>query len=136
MTSKRQSELQRALDRAYAAGLDITGQGRMRNGNRFFLVPSATEPGRTHIVTSDTQHLHCDCEAGVHERICTHRALAHEYLVHEAAKRAAQAEEVQLALAESAAEDSLHTAAKTLSAHLDSLGPKPHSSTRAFSCFK
>jgi len=120
MTTKQQDQLSRALDRAYAAGLDIIGQGRMRNGNRFFLVPSVSEPGTTHVVVSDDQHLHCDCHAGAHDLICQHRALAHEYLTHEAAKRAAQAAEVQ----------------RALDTTLAALGPKPHTSTRAFSCFK
>lgn len=136
MTSQQHAEMQRALDRAYAAGLDITGQGRLRNGNRFFVVPSATDPSRSHIVTSDGTRLHCDCTAGAFDKICQHRALAHEYLVHESAKRAADDEQVQLALRESAAEEALHTAARDLETKLNALGPKPHTSTRAFSCFK
>src|SRR5258707_8433766 len=142
MTVKQQDEMTRALDRAYAAGLDITGQGRMRNTNRFFTIPSASEPGRTHIVVSDGTRLHCDCTAGQHEQICQHRALAHEYLVHEAAKRGAQAEAGALALKESEAEETLHTASRTLEAAIDThargkgVGPKLNTDTRAFSVFR
>ncbi len=85
---------------------------------------------------SDGERLHCDCTAGQNDKICMHRALAWEYLTHEAAKRAEQAEEVQLALRESEAEEALHASARTLSAHLDSLGPKPHTSVKAFSVFR
>jgi hypothetical protein len=148
MTTKQQDDMARALTRAYASGLDITGQGRMRNGNRFFTIPSATDPSRSHLVVVQADRLHCDCPAGQNGTICQHRALAHEYLVMEAAKRAelaSQAEDVRLALAESAAEDALHAAAKVLEATINAPiakgrgqrnGPRLKTDTKAFSIFK
>jgi len=143
MTSKQQDDMARALARAYSAGLDIVGQGRMRNGNRFFVIPSATEPARMHVVTSDGSRLHCDCTGGQFDHICQHRALAHEYLSHEAAKRAAQAEEVKLALAESEAEQALHEAARVLETAIDAParrgqrnGPKVRDDVKAFSIYR
>jgi hypothetical protein len=147
MTTKQQDEMTRALARAYSAGIDISGQGRQRGGSRFFTIPSASEPGRTHIVVSDGTRLHCDCSAGVHDRICMHRALTHEYLTHEAATKATQAEQVEAALRECALEDEMHSAARTLEATIDAqtaatpkrgqrLGPRLKTDVKAFSIFR
>jgi hypothetical protein len=81
---------ERALARAHSAGLEITGQGHMRTtGDRFLLIPSATEPGRSHVVVVEGARLHCNCQAGSFGRMCQHRALAHEYLVHESEQKRA-----------------------------------------------
>jgi hypothetical protein len=79
---------ERALARAHRVGLEITGQGRMRTtGDRFLLVSSATEPGRSHVVVIEGSRLHCDCQASNFGRMCQHRALAHEYPVPESEQR-------------------------------------------------
>ncbi len=149
MASKQQaSDLARALARAQASGLTVIGQGHMQATNqRFFLVPSASEPGaRTHIVTSDERHLHCDCAGSLYgQSICQHRAITHQFLCDERARKEASNEEVQRALAESEAEQALHEAARVLEATLNAqapkargqrLGPRLRNDQRAFSVFK
>ena len=135
MTTKQQTELDRALARAQSASLQITGQGHLLNGQRFFIVPSSSDPARSHVIVSDEKHLHCDCTAGQYEHICQHRALVHLFLVAEAAKKAADDAQVRAALAAEAAEaKSLASAKRTT--RPARLGPKLRTDTRAFSIFR
>ena len=135
MTTKQQTELDRALARASAADLHITGQGHLLNGQRFFIVPSSSDPARSHVIVSDEKHLHCDCTAGQYEHICQHRALVHLFLVAERDTRVANDAAVAQALAEEAAEaQSLASAKRTT--RPARLGPKLRTDTRAFSIFR
>ncbi len=86
MVSEQQQEaLERALRRARANGLSIVGEGHWRQGGaRFLVVGSASEEGRFHLVTILAGRLVCDCPS---RALCQHRALAHEALVEEAARR-------------------------------------------------
>src|SRR5258706_15376871 len=136
MTTKQQTELDRALARAQSASLQITGQGHLLNGQRFFIVPSSTEPARSHIIVSDEHHLHCDCPAGQYDHICQHRALVHLFLVAEAAKKAADDTQVRAALAAEAAEAKSLVQTPTTPKRGQRMGPKLRTDTRAFSIFR
>jgi hypothetical protein len=67
-----ETPLERAVERATVAGLEPAGYGRMRDGSRFWLVFSTTEPGRLHVVRMRRTQLLCDCTAGGHGRVCVH----------------------------------------------------------------
>ena len=135
MTTKQQAELDRALARANAADLHITGQGHLLNGQRFFLIPSATDPARSHVIVSDESHLHCDCEAGQRDHVCMHRAIVHLFLRDERTRKHADDAAVHVALAEEAAEaKSLASAKRTT--RPARLGPRLRTDTRAFSMFR
>jgi hypothetical protein len=138
MTTKQQSELDRALARASAADLHITGQGHLLNGQRFFLIPSATDSARSHIIVSDETRLHCDCEAGQRDHVCMHRAIVHLFLRDERTRKAANDAAVVQALAASdaeAAERHLTPAPKPTTRGQRN-GPKLRTDTRAFSIFR
>ncbi len=90
MTKTQASDLyERALVRAHAAGLKVLGRGSWKNGTAFYVVTSASELGRFHLVTAHAGRLACDCTAGQHGRMCSHRAIAHAELERE---RLAEAE--------------------------------------------
>lgn len=82
MTQKTQktqgSEYTRALARADKAGVKIIGSGYLTNGERFWLVSSATSaaPHIVQCVNSGTDQ-HCDCPA---RRLCTHVAICRRQL--------------------------------------------------------
>ncbi len=77
------SDYERALTRAHAVGLKVMGRGEWTNGATFYVVTSASEAGRFHLVTVHAGRLSCDCTAGQHGRMCQHRALAHEAIERE-----------------------------------------------------
>ncbi len=85
MTTKQRSELDRAIERATAASVEVMGRGHMKGSNdRVFLVPSQQDSTHWHIVRLSGSRLVCDCQATV---ICVHRAAAHMELTVEAARR-------------------------------------------------
>jgi hypothetical protein len=79
-----QDRLEAALARARAHGLPVVGHGTWdqgaKGGVRFFVVGSASEPGRFHMVLQWQGRLACDCPA---RGLCMHRALVNEQLVAE-----------------------------------------------------
>jgi hypothetical protein len=79
----QQDSYQRALARAHAVGLKVMGTGAWANGSSFYVVTSASEAGRFHLVTVYAGRLACDCTAGSHSRMCQHRALVHEQIERE-----------------------------------------------------
>jgi hypothetical protein len=97
MTQTQVDELARALERAHARGVVITGTGtRKSDGARIIAVTSSRTPARWHLVAVVGNRLCCDCEAAKYGRICVHRAVAHERLVAERADREAQAASAQV----------------------------------------
>jgi hypothetical protein len=101
-TATRRDELsavERACERATLAQLDVVGQGRMRDGRRFFLVPIASDEtiahGRLRIVEMHHgRRLRCDCG----KRVCDHVGAVLMALVAEASERRRFAELVEAAL--------------------------------------
>ena len=91
----RTSQLERAVDRATAIGLEPVGQGRTRDGSRFCIVPSQTERGKLYVVRLDGKRLSCNCLARV---VCTHVASVVMELAASAARRAEWAADVEEAL--------------------------------------
>jgi hypothetical protein len=92
MTVKQRSELDQAIERATAAGLEIIGRGHLKAHNeRVFLVPSQSQPARAHLVVLQGRRLVCDCQARV---LCVHKAVVHMALIVEAAKHEAAAAEI------------------------------------------
>lgn len=92
MTQQQASEFERALARAHRAGLAIAGRGTWKHdGAAFVAVTSSRDAARVHLVTIRAGRLACDCEASQYhpERICSHRALAHEDLQRQLEARAA-----------------------------------------------
>ncbi len=85
------NDYERALSRAHDAGLRVMGKGEWTNGAAFYVVTSASEAGRFHLVTVHAGRLSCDCRAGVRGLMCQHRALAHEAIEREAIKAAVTA---------------------------------------------
>src|SRR5260370_28434752 len=104
MTIKQRSELDEAIERATAHGVEVCGQGRMKaNNERVYVVPSQRDQTRWHLVRLvGGRRLVCDCEAAQHGRICVHRAAVHMHLVVAAAAREAAAERVTSALEQEA----------------------------------
>ena len=104
MTTKQQSELDEAIERATAHGVEVCGQGRMRaNNERVYVVPSQRDQTHWHLVRLvGGRRLVCDCEASQRGRICVHRAAVHMHLVVAAALREAAAERVTRALEQEA----------------------------------
>jgi len=101
MTTKQRETLEAAVERAMDAGLEVIGQGHLKAGNgttRVFLVPSQSDPTRTHVVRLVGRRLQCDCTASQYGRICAHRATVHMELVVEASRREAEADDVTAAL--------------------------------------
>lgn len=88
----RRAQLERAVDRATMIGLEPTGAGRLRDGAKFWLVPSQTESGKLYVVTLRGNQLACNCPACV---VCTHIASVVMELVGRAARRAEWAAEVE-----------------------------------------
>ena len=86
MTIKQRSELDRAIERATAAGVEVCGHGHMKvSHDRLFCVASQRDQDHWHIVRLvGGTRLMCDCQATV---ICVHRAAAHMELTVEAARR-------------------------------------------------
>ena|SRR5258705_184780 len=99
MTTTQRTELDAAIERATAAGVEVMGHGHMKANpsERMFLVPSQRDPERHwHIVRLvHGRRLVCSCESRV---ICVHRAACHMELVVEAAKAEAHAAQVTAAL--------------------------------------
>src|SRR5258708_34240094 len=84
MTTKQGRELDRAIERATAASVEVMGRGHMKGSNdRAFLVPSQQDSTHWHIVRLSGSRLVCDCQATV---ICVHRAAAHMELTAQAAR--------------------------------------------------
>jgi hypothetical protein len=89
--------LERACQRAQAAGLVVVGRGfRKRDYALVWMVPSQSEANRWHMVTEIEGQLECDCHAGQYGRLCIHRAVVYLDLTAEAqtfaARRQAQAQ--------------------------------------------
>jgi len=72
--SRERTPLQRAKERASDAGLVPCGQGRFRDGSRFWLVPSSSQGADTlYIVRSRGKgHLRCNCRASTYALVCAH----------------------------------------------------------------
>jgi len=101
MTIKQRSELDAAIERATAAGVEVIGHGHMKGTHdRIFCVPSQRDSDHWHVVRLIGARLVCDCASRV---VCVHRAAAHMELVIEAARREAAADAVTLALEQEAA---------------------------------
>jgi hypothetical protein len=133
MTITQRSELDRAIERAMAAGLEIIGRGHLKASNeRVFLVPSQSQPTRAHLVVLHGHRLVCDCAARV---LCVHKAVVHMALIVEAAEREAHAAEItrQLELENHDAAESEQAAERTSRRHHE---PRLATDTRAFSVFK
>src|SRR5258708_13217646 len=94
MTIKQRSELDEAIERATAHGVEVCGQGRMKaNNERVYVVPSQRDQTHWHLVRLvGGRRLVCDCAASQRGRICVHRAPVHIHLVLQAAGREAAAE--------------------------------------------
>ena len=89
MTQTQAEALARALHRAHARGLAVTGKGsRKSDGATVYTVTSSSDPARWHLVAVMGVRLSCDCQAGRRGLICQHRALVHERI--EAERTAAQ----------------------------------------------
>jgi hypothetical protein len=104
MTTKQRGELDEAIERAMAAGVEVCGHGRMKaNNERVYVVPSQRDRTHWHLVRLvGSRRLVCDCEASQRSRICVHRAAVHMHLVVAAAVREAAAERVTSALEQEA----------------------------------
>ncbi len=96
MTTKQRTELDAAIERATAAGLEVVAHGyrKAKPSVRIYCVPSQTEANRWHVISLYGSHLVCDCRSRV---ICAHRAAVHMELVVEAAKQAMHAAEIEAA---------------------------------------
>jgi hypothetical protein len=161
MTTKQRTELDAAIERATAAGLEVIAHGYCKsNPNvKIYCVPSQTEANRWHVISLYGSHLVCDCKSRV---ICAHRAAVHMELVVEAAKQAMYAAEIEAAFetdqqatcavindTQARTEASLERTEAAL-ARLDRLvtdrtapvapalnrSPRPRTDTREFSIFK
>jgi hypothetical protein len=97
MTTGQRSELDKAIARATAAGVEVCGHGHMRGTHdRLFCVASQRDENHWHIVRLvNGSRLVCDCPSHV---ICVHRAACHMELVVEAARREYDAAQVTSAL--------------------------------------
>jgi hypothetical protein len=152
MTTKQRTELDRAIERAMAAGLEVVAHGYRKSNPsiKIYCVPSQTEANRWHVVSLYGSHLVCDCKSRV---ICAHRAAVHMGLVVEAAKQAMHAAEierafetdVQAACAEMEPPTRCATSAERVDARLARIeadraalgrSPKPRDDTWVFSLYK
>jgi hypothetical protein len=90
MTTALRSELDRAISRAKAAGVEVCGHGHMKvTHDLLFCVASQRDINHWHIVRLvNGSRLACDCPSRV---ICVLRAAAHLELERESATRAANA---------------------------------------------
>lgn len=114
MTTREATELERAIERATAAGLIVLAQGRFKADNRrFWLVPSQSEPERTHVVLQFGRRLVCDCKATV---LCAHKGAVHMHLVVEAEKLRTFSDQVESGLREEAFEHEDHARGRITSA--------------------
>ena len=96
MTAAQRTELDKAIDRACKAGLEVVAKGyRKADGAKIYAVPSQSEANRWHIVTLLGNRLLCDCQSRV---VCAHRGAVHMELVVEADRRQQLAEDVEAAL--------------------------------------
>jgi len=107
MSITQRSELDRAISRATAAGVEVCGHGHMKvTHDRLFCVASQRDQNHWHIVRlvagSDGSRLVCDCPSRV---ICVHRAACHMELVVEAARREYAAAQVTASLERDSAND-------------------------------
>lgn len=101
MTIAQRTQLDRAIDRAMKAGLEVVGHGFRKSDNApLYAVPSQSEEGRWHIVILEGARLTCDCKARV---LCAHKATVHMEMVVLAARREALAARVTQKLEEDAA---------------------------------
>jgi hypothetical protein len=81
---RRVEAFARALHRAHARGLLVTGKGsRKRDGAPVYTVTSSSQPGRWHLVAVVGARLQCDCQAGRRGLVCQHRAVVHERIASE-----------------------------------------------------
>jgi hypothetical protein len=86
MTQPQAEAIARALHRAHARGLLVTGKGsRKSDGALVYAVTSSSQPGRWHLVAVMGSRLACDCQAGKRGLVCQHRALVHERILAERA---------------------------------------------------
>jgi hypothetical protein len=152
MTTKQRTELDRAIERAMAAGLEVVAHGYRKSNPsiKIYCVPSQTEANRWHVVSLYGSHLVCDCKSRV---ICAHRAAVHMELVVEAAKQAMHAAEIERAFesdvqatcAEMEPPTRSATSAERVDARLARIeadraalnrSPKPRDDQRVFSLYK
>lgn len=98
--------LDRAIERATAAGVHVAGLGRFKAHpqRRFALVTSASRSGAYHVISISDVRLSCDCEAGRRGRLCVHQAATSMYLTAQAARLRRFEEAVERALREARGE--------------------------------
>ncbi|HEV8191242.1 MAG TPA: hypothetical protein VGP82_07130 [Ktedonobacterales bacterium] len=95
MTQAQRSELDRAIDRATAHGIEVVAKGHRKQDNtRIYCTTSNSEQDRWHVVTVLGTRLMCDCKSHV---ICAHRGAVHMHLVVAAVQREDFAERVRQA---------------------------------------
>jgi hypothetical protein len=98
MTHEQATELERAITRATIFGIEVVGKGFRRSDHaQIFCTTSHSEPDRWHVVVLAGKRLVCDCKS---RSYCTHKASVHMFLLTQAARREAFAEEVREAAEE------------------------------------
>lgn len=73
-----------------AAQAEITGSGMLSNGMSFYLVASATEAGRSHVVALQGSRMHCDCTGFGYRGTCRHVKAVEAYIAAEQAVERAE----------------------------------------------
>lgn len=140
MNQRQASELDKAIAKCGELGIEPSGQGHMKHGSqRFFLVPSQSDPSRSHVVIVDRSRLICDCLGALYGHVCVHRASVHAFLVVEASKAESRAERVTQELERESVEiertDRQEAEAATERSHRRETAVLV-SSSRAFSLYK
>lgn len=98
--SAPQSDYQRAIARANSQGIEILGRGRYSKSQEpFFLISSATDPSRPHVVRHSGHIFACDCTAGQYGRMCVHVARVRELLEREATEIQSRIEQTRASVA-------------------------------------
>jgi hypothetical protein len=93
MTHEQASELERRITRATPFGIEVVGKGFRRSDHaKIYCTTSHSEPDRWHVVTLLGKRLVCGCKA---HSYCMHKASVHMFLLTQAARREAFAEEVR-----------------------------------------
>lgn len=91
MTSREQSQLQRAVERCIDEHVTVVVRGRVKaTGQRYWGVSSASHPGKLYCVQLIDNRLQCECRAAEKGLYCKHRAAVHLLLLNERAEERAQ----------------------------------------------
>lgn len=64
--------MQEAQAKAAAEVLPVSGAGVLSDGSNFYLVPSQSEEGRSHVVTERDGYWACDCKGFHYRGKCVH----------------------------------------------------------------